>query len=246
MDHAVNGGEGTPVTAVATQQNAAVAIPGQAYITRVLLEFKQAFELANDGLDLDFVRMGKWLVVNKLGKFVESDGKGTETEVNLGEFVDVVIATGEKQWSLWGDKEKTPELENIMIVSERLEDDAKAAFRDWLANNEKYVGIYTEDDVQLRYRAMVVPVNTIKAGEFPTVYLVSFSPTATISYGQWAKDLFLSGDKPKSIPKGLGINNLVTRLGTKEMHQRTNSNITWAGITFAAMGVFNPKEYGLQ
>ena len=37
------------------------------YISAILEETKQGFVEANNGLDMDFVRMGEWLAVNKKG-----------------------------------------------------------------------------------------------------------------------------------------------------------------------------------
>ena len=50
-------------------QNNAVAKTntGSNYITAILEETKQGFVEANNGLDMDFVRMGEWLTVNKKG-----------------------------------------------------------------------------------------------------------------------------------------------------------------------------------
>ena len=54
-------------------QNNAVAKrnDGSNYISAILEETKQGFVEANNGLDMDFVRMGEWLTVNKKGNFVE-------------------------------------------------------------------------------------------------------------------------------------------------------------------------------
>lgn len=218
-----------------------VVLANQAYITKVLTDFKEKFEAANAGLDMDFVRLGQWLCVSKKGNYVERNNKGTPDEVNYGENLDVIIATGEKLWSLWGIKDS--DLDSVLIVGAREKEEAIVAFREWIAANPQYVNDYHEEDIELRYRALVVPIDSINADDFPTVYLMSFSPTATISFGQWARDIFIKGDKQAGIPKGTGVNNIVTRLGTKEMASGKNE---WCGITFQALGMFNPAEYGLK
>ena len=83
-------------------QNNAVAKrnDGSNYISAILEETKQGFVEANNGLDMDFVRMGEWLTVNKKGNFVEKD----DENVMYGDNIDVVIGYGEQRWSVWGNK----------------------------------------------------------------------------------------------------------------------------------------------
>lgn len=73
---------------------------GSNYISAILEETKQGFVEANNGLDMDFVRMGEWLTVNKKGNFVEKD----DENVMYGDNIDVVIGYGEQRWSVWGNK----------------------------------------------------------------------------------------------------------------------------------------------
>jgi hypothetical protein len=222
-------------------KTALAVAPGQAYVLKILAEKKANFEAANPGIELDYVRMGKWLVTNKKGQFVEKDTKGTPEEVNWGETIDVIIAQGEKLWSLWGKKDT--DLDSVLIVAEKEQKDAVEAFREWAAANPKYAEDYSESDIALRFRYVHVPVASIKPDEYPEVYLSAFSPTATISFGQYARDLFEKGDKAKGIPKGSGVSAVVTRLYTKEL---SNGNNEWCGVLCEPMGLFNPAEYGLK
>ncbi len=72
MDVAANPAqEHVAENAIATTSGTAL-IPvkqGAAYITNILKGIMDAFIAANDGLDMDFVYMGSWLVIDKKGNF---------------------------------------------------------------------------------------------------------------------------------------------------------------------------------
>lgn len=226
---------------LAVQGNTAVvaANAGANYITMVLNDLKQSFQEANDGLDMDFVRVGDWLVLDKKGRFIEKD----DPNVCYGDSIDVVIGQGEKRYSLWG-LEGSPE-EGMLIVAEKELADAEAALADWLAQNPQAAERYSLQDIELRYMAYVVPVETLGKDDFPKVYLMSFSPTATIEYGRWAMGIFQGKGKAAGIPARTGINKIVTRLSTEDKKSRSNASQSWLGLTFLAVGMFNPADFGI-
>jgi hypothetical protein len=195
--------------------------------------------------------MGTWLSVSKKGNFIEKDPTNNDIIEDYGDSLDVVIAMGEKRWSLWGHKESSEE--GQLIVAQRDYDRAIEEFRAWVEENPEVAEQYEEKEIQLRYMAYVVPVSSLctkdEKGEiipadFPKIYLVSFSPTATISFGKWAMNMVFQGKyTDRGIPKGSGVTGIVTRLWTAEEHSGTND---WVGIRFDAVGPFVPAEYGLS
>lgn len=226
---------------VATTNTNAVATQavGSNYITLILEDIKRSFVEANEGLDMDFVRMGDWLTIDKKGNFVEAGDNGE----NFGDNIDVVIGFGEKRWSLWG-LEKSPE-DGQLIVAEKELADAQTQLAQWLEENPQAQERYKLEDLELRYMAYVVPVASLSPDDFPKVYLMSFSPTATIEYGRWAMGVFQGKAKSMGVPARTGVNRIVTRLSTSEKESRRNSN-SWIGIDFTAVGMFNPEDYGID
>ncbi|MEH7457562.1 hypothetical protein V7183_10095 [Bacillus sp. JJ1127] len=223
-------------------QNTAVAKTnnGSNYISAILEETKQGFVEANNGLDMDFVRMGDWLTINKKGNFVEKD----DENVMYGESIDVVIGYGEQRWSVWG-LEDSPEAGQL-IVAERTKEEAEVVFNQWLTENPQAAERYELDDIKLRYMASVVPVSTLSPDDFPNIYLMSFSPTDTLIFGKYAMNLYKGKYKALSIPSKLGVNKVVTRLVTVDRKSRTNASQSWVGIDFQPVGVFNPADYGIN
>ena len=72
-------------TAVATTPQT-----GTDYITQLLNNTFEDFQKANDGLDLDFVYMGSWLIVDKKGDFVDKD----DDSIKYKDHIDVIIGKG--------------------------------------------------------------------------------------------------------------------------------------------------------
>jgi len=211
-------------------------VGGGAYITGLLESIKTDFIAANDGLDMDFVYMGTWLVISKKGTFQEKD----DETVKYGDSIDIVVGQGEKRWSLWG-LEKSPE-EGQLIASAKERPEAEEALTAWLDLNPEAASRYSINDLSLRYMAFVVPVSTLGSEDFPKIYLMSFSPTATIAFGKYAMKVYQGGYKAIGIPGRIGVNTVVTRIVTSEKKGKTNS---WIGIDFSAVGEFNPADYGI-
>lgn len=226
---------------VASETKTVAAAPGApgAYITGLLNTIKEDFVVANDGLDMDFVYMGTWLVMDKKGVFVEKD----DPNIKYGDSIDVVVGQGEKRWSLWG-IQNSPE-DGQLIVACKEKDDAIVQLTAWLEENPDAASRYSIADLELRYMAFVVPVATITQNDIPKVYLMSFAPTATISWGKFAMKVYQGGYKAAGIPVRTGVNRVVTRLSTSEKKGKDPS-ISWLGIDFEAVGLFNPEEYGLN
>ena len=209
------------------------------YISAILEETKQGFVEANNGLDMDFVRMGEWLAVNKKGNFVEKD----DENVMYGDNIDVVIGYGEQRWSVWGNKIL---LKMVSRSWRKTKEDAEVVFNQWLAENPQAEERYELDDIQLRYMASVVPVSTLSPEDFPRIYLMSFSPTDTIIFGRFAMNVYTGKYKALGVPSKLGVNKIVTRLVTTERKSRTNASNQWIGIDFQPVGVFKPEDYGIN
>lgn len=225
-----------------TEKNEVAEKPKMSYIQAILEETKEGFMEANQGMDFDFVHMGEWLTKNSKGNFIEKE----DETVDYGDTIDVVIGLGEKRYSLWG-FDDSPE-EGQLIVAEREQKDAFEALEAFLELNPEAAERYNYDDIKLRYMAMVVPVDSLGDGEFPQIYNVSLSPSDTIVFGRWAMSVFQGKGlaKQAGIPRGTGINRIVTRLKTVERTNRNNSAQKWIGIDFEPVGMFNPADYGIK
>lgn len=217
----------------------AVVQQGSNYISQILEETKQGFIEANQGLDLDFVRMGDWLTINKKGNFVEKD----DETVQYGESIDIVVGFGEQRWSLWG-HEGSPE-DGQLIVAEKTRADAEAALGSWLTENPQAADRYEASQIGLRYMAYVVPVDSLTPDDFPKIYLMAFSPTDTIAWGRFAFDVFKGKFKALNIPSKTAVNKIVVRLVTEEKKSRTNASQSWIGLKFQPVGLFKPEDYGI-
>lgn len=221
-------------------ENAVVATPqtGTAYITQLLNNTFEEFKKANDGLDLDFVYMGSWLLVDKKGDFVDKD----DDSVKYKDHIDVVIGQGEKRWSLWG-MQNSPE-DGQLIVACREKEDAVQQLEAWLQENPEAAERYSVDDLELRYMASVVPIDAIAENDgIPKIYIMSFAPTATIAYGKYAMNVFRGAYKKIGIPARTGLTSIVTRLSTEEQKSRRDASVSWLAIKFEAMGLFKPEDY---
>lgn len=229
---------GTAIQAASTGTVATTAQAGAAYITTLLNNTFEEFQKANDGLDLDFVYMGSWLVVDKKGDFVDRD----DDSVKYKDHIDVIIGKGEKRWSLWG-LQNSPE-DGQLIVACREKVDAEQQLSAWLEENPEAAERYSLEDLELRYMASVVPVDALAEEDgIPKIYIMSFAPTATIAYGKYAMNVFRGAYKKLGIPARTGLTNVVTRLSTEEQKSRRDASVSWLAITFEAMGIFNPDDY---
>lgn len=223
---------------VSNMQAVAVQNTQPAYITQLLNDLMADFMMANEGLDLDFVYMGTWLIFNKKGVFHEKDNP----DVAYGDHIDVVIGQGEKRWSLWG-LQDSPE-DGQLIVSCKEKVDAEAALAVWLEANPDAATRYSMDDLELRYMGYVVPVSSLgKGDEMPKIYIMSFAPTNTIAFGKYAQGLYMGNYKNMGVPQRTGANKVVTRITTVD---KKGKNTSWIGLEFQPVGMFNPADYGIQ
>lgn len=224
---------------VVVQENkVAVQAAGSNYISQILEDTKNSFVEMNQGLDLDFVRMGDWLVIDSKGNFVEKD----DESVKFGDSIDVVFGYGEQRYSLWG-AEGSPE-DGELIVADRDREKALEMFGEWLANNPDAADRYDESDVKLRYMAYIVPVNTLGPDEFPQIYLKSLSQTDSFGFGKFAMACFQGKyKKTANIPARTAINKIVVRMTTVERKKGTTK---WTGIDFTPIGIFDPKDFGID
>lgn len=226
---------------------AAVVKTTKSYAAALLEGMKADFMAVNEGMDLDFVYLGSWLTMDKKGIFVEKDGKeDVKTRVAYGDAIDVIVAQGEKRWTLWGKKD-SPE-DGQLIVAEREEVDAQAKLTAWLETAaQKDPTVYDRYDVdsaKLCYLAYVIPVKTLSPDDYPKIYLMSFPPTATISYGKYAfNGVFQGKYKALGIPARTGMASVVTRIGNVEAGSGSE---TYLALTFEPVGLFKPEEYGVN
>ncbi|AYP68414.1 hypothetical protein HWB91_gp44 [Bacillus phage vB_BboS-125] len=232
--------EAAKTNEVAVKQEGAVATTaaGSNYISTILEETKRGFVEANAGLDLDYVRMGDWLKLNKKGNYVEKD----DEEVSYGDSIDVVVGYGEQRYMLWG-KDGSAE-KGELIVAEPTEAEAREVLGQWLMENPEAAERYSQDDISLRYLAYVVPVSTLGQDDFPKIYLLSFAPGDTIGWGRYAMNVFKGKFKALGVPAKTGANKVVTRITSEE---RENSDKeSYLGHKFEAVGLFNPADYGIK
>lgn len=213
------------------------------YIALALQAKVDGFLAANEGLELDYVRMGQYLKISKKGNLVEA----RDEAVSYGDSMDVVIAKAEKRYTLWG-AEKSPE-EGQLITMEREETVAKATLEHWLAMNPDAAERYSIDDIQLRLLAYVVPVranNEIMIGpdRAPTIYLMSFAQGDTYGFGAYAMGIYDGKAKTIGVPANTGANKVVTRITTEE-RDRKGSSDSYLGLKFETIGMFDPADYGI-
>jgi hypothetical protein len=207
------------------------------YIMQILDESKREFVEVNVGMDLDYVRVGEWLKLNKKGNYVESG----DENVSYGDKVDVVVGMGEQRYMLWG-KDKSPE-KGQLIVAEKTMDEAKEVLGGWLAENPEAAERYVEGDIALRYLAYIVPVETLSPDEPPRIYIFDFPPGDTIGWGKFAKAIFDGKYKALGIPRKTPVNRVVIRFTSEE--RKNADNETYLGTKFEPVGLFNPADYGI-
>lgn len=207
------------------------------YIVEMLEASKVEFLEANAGMDLDYVRVGDWLKLSKKGNYVEA----ADDSVSYGDTLDVVVAMGEQRYMLWG-KDSSPE-KGELIVAEKDLDEAKAVLGGWLSENPEAAERYTEGDIQLRYLAYVVPVQTITPNDTPNIYIMDFPPGDTIGWGKYAMKVFQGKFKALGVPAKTPVNQVVTRFTSEERENKERE--TYLGTKFEAVGLFNPAEYGV-
>jgi len=214
------------------------------YITAILEAMRADFEAVNEGVEVDFVRMGEWLLIDKKGNFVDKKEKEKPGQgVSYGDTIDVVVGQGEKRWSLWG-AEKSPE-EGQLIAAEKELPDAQEALTAWLATNPQAAERYSLDSLELRYMCMVVPVESLNPdNDFPDVYLMGFATTDTYAWGKYTVDVFKGKYKGIGIPARTGVAKVVTRITTSE--KKGGGNTSFIGRDFDAVGLFRPEEYGID
>lgn len=188
-------------------------------------QVKEDFVKANSNLGLDFVYIGQWLVINKKGQFIERDAP----EVNYGDKMEVIIGAGEERFTLWG-KENSAE-QGTLLIAEKNEMEAHKKF-DELVNSGAIDGTeYAYEDIQSRYVAQVIPVESMK-DESPKIYILSFAPTSKFAFGKWAYNLFKGSFASQGFPKGTSVSQVVTELTTIE---KTTDKFSYIMLDFKAV-----------
>jgi len=216
-------------TEVATQET-------KAYVAALFQQMQEDFLAVNADMDMDFVYMTTWLSIDSKGNFVEKSGD--EVIENYKDVIDVVIAKGEQKFSLWG-HEDSPE-DGQLIVAEDSRERAVEVFKEWLELNPQAAERYSEEDIQSRYIAYVVPVGSLKE-DTPKIYTLGMAPTSKMSYGQWGFNLYKGAFKAKGIEKGTGINQVVTRITTVSKTNKQKQN--YIALQFDAVEMFKPEKY---
>ena len=216
-------------TEVATQAT-------QAYVTALFKKMQDEFLAVNADLDMDFVYMTTWLSIDSKGNFVEKSGD--DVIENYKDEIDVVIAKGEQKFSLWG-HEDSPE-DGQLIVAEDTREEAEEVFKEWLELNPQAAERYDVSHIQSRYIAYIVPVASL-TDETPKIYTLGMAPTSKMAYGQWGFNLFKGSYKAKGIPKGSGINQVVTKITTVSKTNKQKQN--YIALQFDAVELFKPEKY---
>lgn len=210
------------------------------YITKMLDNIKEDFLAVNEDMDFDFVNIGTWLYIDKKGNFVEKDANDSVIET-YGDQMDVVVGYGEKRWTLWGKKD-TPE-EGVLITAKREREEAEEELAAFLQEHPDAQTRYDAKSLDLRYIAYIVPVRTIVPDGFPKIYLLGMPKTTTIQWGKYAQGIYLGKGAKALVPPRTGVNRVVTRMTTSE---KGSGNETWIGIDFEAIGLFDPRDYGID
>lgn len=227
----------TQITTTESQLPAAPPKRKPNYIVAMLEASTREFLEANEGMDLDYVRAGDWMKLTKKGNYIDKD-----TEHSYGDSIDVVVGNGEQRFMLWGN-EKSPE-DGKLIVAEKNLDDAKVALANFLAAVPEAVDRYDESDISLRYLAMLVPVSELSPEDFPPIYMFDFPPGDTIGWGKFCKAVFTGKYKTLGIPARTPINQVVVRFTSEE--RKGDGNVEYIGTKFEVVGLFNPKDYGID
>lgn len=232
--------ENKEAVAPATQESTEVAKTnvGTSYVAALLEQSKREFLEVNAGMDLDYVRVGEWLKLNKKGNYVESG----DENVSYGDTVDVVVAQGEQRYMLWG-ADGSPEKGQI-ITAEKTREEAEEALGYFLSENPEAASRYANEDIQLRYLAYLVPVSTLKPDETPLIYIFDLPKGDTIGWGKYAKAIFDGKFKTLGIPRKTPVNRVVTRFTSEE--RKNNNNESYLGTKFEPVGLFNPADYGIE
>ncbi|MEK4879373.1 hypothetical protein [Paenibacillus sp. FSL R5-0908] len=237
-------GTTTEVAVQSAAETAVVTVTNANYIALAIKNKQEDFLEANEGLDLDYVRMGQYIKINKKGNFQEA----RDESVTFGDVLDVVIAQAQKRYTLWGE-EDSPE-DGVLIVSEPIEEDADRALEEWLMQNPEAQERYSTRDIQLRLTAFLVPVSlngepTLGPDQAPTVYLMSFPQGDTYGFGNYAMGLFDGKAKAAGVPARTGANKVVTRMRTEE-RDRKGTKDTYLGLKFECLGMFSAADYGIE
>lgn len=211
---------------------------GTSYVAQLMQQSQKEFLEVNAGMDLDYVRVGEWLKLNKKGNYVEAGDENT----SYGDNIDVVVAQGEQRYMLWG-ADGSPEKGQI-ITAEKTREEAEAALGAFLSENPEAASRYNDEDISLRYLAYLVPVATLDAEESPMIYIFDLPKGDTIGWGKFAKAIFDGKYKTLGVPRKTPINRVVVRFTSEE--RKNNSNESYLGTQFAPIGLFDPADYGIK
>lgn len=233
----------TNLPAVQEKKNlpAIPVVTGANYAEVMVAQVMRDFLVINEGLDLDYVRFGDYIRIDKKGKFFDS---ADESNV-FGDTMDVVIIQGEQRYTLWGHEKS--DYKGQLIASDRDESAARAAVDMWLMNEgERAQEHHSADDVELRYLAWVVPTTTIDPEAPPQVYLLSLPYTAAIGWGKYAMAVTAGKFKAIGVPPRSTVKHVVTRLSTESVNSKRDASISYLAVKFACIGKFDPTEFGIN
>ena len=221
-------------TEVAVKEVGALVEKKQSFVEKIFAEVKNEFLSVNAGMDLDFVYLGTWLVIDSKGRFVDAD----DETVVYGDEIEVVVAQGEQKFMVWG-LDKTPESGKV-LVGESTREKALEKLNEVLEASPDLTG-YSEENIQSKYLAYVIPVETL-AEEVPKIYLLSMPGTAKIKWGKYAFDgLFKGKYKAIGIPAKTAVNQVVTKIVTKEQINADKQKYTT--MEFEAIKMFKIEDY---
>jgi hypothetical protein len=228
-----------------TTQGANAVAPTASYVANLLENLKQDFLAVNVGMDLDYVRMGKWLTIDKKGRFQEkASQEGTESIV-YGDEIDVILASGEQRWMIWGARDTDDN--GMVIATGKTREECEESLNAYLETNPDKAERYSAENIALRYMAVGVIIENLQKAQaeddFPTIYMIPMATTNTFAFGNYTKDLYDGKYKAMGIPRRTAVRDVVTRLTTSE--KKGKGTDTFVGIDFTAVALFNPAEYGI-
>ncbi|MFZ3171940.1 MAG: hypothetical protein WA118_08175 [Carboxydocellales bacterium] len=224
---------------VAEKQVVVAATPGKlANQTQNIVEqIKQAMAELNPEFDLDWVNLGQWISLSKLGKFViKSNGEVVE---DFGPELYAIVVAGEKRFQRWPtneEKEKSVYPDGLICSSS---DQVTSMYGEVCAECT-----HNREKCKMRFMAVMTPTDRDPELPFPRIFLMNWSPTATYKFGDVTRDLFLGTNKnlkAKGFKALTPIAKVVMRLWPTEEKMEGGSE-TYLAVNFEPVALADGYE----
>ena len=203
------------------KQEVAVANDTRAVVAKIAAS-QDEYREANKNFGLDYVYTGSWMVINSKGQFSEKD-----TDKVFSDELDCVMLSGEERFVLWG--ERGTSSEGKVLVSEHTMDAAMDKYEELpeIVKEE-----HSSSKIQSRYLTTVIPTECLKE-DVPSMYLLSFSKTAKISFGKWSHALYMGRYADIGCPAKTKVNEVIVRMRTVE---KKGDGFKYTTIEFDTVG----------